>query len=294
MKKFYSNYFNKIYYDIAKRLMDDPDYTILNRSDENLSELVDASFVLTNPKNCFATIRDMAIPYLEGELDFYLSGSPFLKDIVKHSKFWERVTDDHKTINSNYGKLLLYDRNVHNNTQFEYARDCLLNNRESKKAVMTIYSNENSFKSNDNPCTMYLQYMIRTDKYGVDRLHLFVKMRSSDVWYGLPYDVPFFVLMQYKMLHELYTVEPLYRNVEIGSYHHQAGSLHLYERNRPKMTERIYQNVFEDECTLINVLEEDQERMFNTMIRPRILNWYEESEPVQSDQLELFEPEELF
>jgi len=217
--------FNSIYKCIALRLINNPDFTIHNRKGERTFEMIDYSFRLIEPKNCFATIRNLSLKYLEGEIAFYLSGSPFLKDITKYSKFWGGVTDDGRVINSNYGKLLLHDRNFHGYTQFEYARDMLIQNLDSKKAVMTIYSNENSFPSNDNPCTMYLQFFIRNGE-----IHLYVNMRSSDIWFGLPYDVPFFILILYKMQKEL--IKYGLKNIRIGTYNHRAGSLHLYERNK--------------------------------------------------------------
>ena len=48
-------------------------------------------------------------------------------------------------------------------------------------------------------------------------------MRSNDLWTGFPYDVFQFTAMQILMSMEL--------GLELGSYTHIAGSLHLYERN---------------------------------------------------------------
>lgn len=215
---------NEAYLNLLNRLCLDPVHISTTRKGETIYEMLNAGFILNNPTKCFATCRDMSLKYLEGEIEFYLSGSPYLKDIAKHSKFWEKVTDDNRTVNSNYGKLLFHDRNHHNYTQFEYAKRMLLENPDSKKAVMVVYSKENAHDSQDNPCTMYLQFFIR-DK----RLHLIVKMRSSDIWYGLPYDVPFFVFIQYKMLHD---IERYFPPLRMGLYSHQSGSLHLYNRNK--------------------------------------------------------------
>lgn len=214
--------FNNIYREILSTLLFSKQH-ITNRKEEELSELINLSFELTNPRNCFAVCRGMSMKYLRGELEFYLSGSPLLADIVKHSKFWSKCTDDGIHINSNYGKLLLYDVNEYGFTQFQYALDMLLRNTDSKKAVMTIYSPENAYRSNDNPCTMYLQFFIRGGK-----LHLYTKMRSSDVWFGLPYDVPFFVMILFLMRNAL-AVAGVY--VDVGTYNHNSGSLHLYQRN---------------------------------------------------------------
>lgn len=245
-------YFNRVYLQISKLLVGTPDHIVVNRKGDKMHELIDYSFCIYKPHNCFATCRKMSMEYLEGELDFYMSGSPFLADIEKHSKFWRSVSDDDRTINSNYGKLLLFDRNVNNYTQFEYAKNMLIRNEDSKKAVMVVYSPDNGRVSNDNPCTMYLQYFIRDNKLG-----LYVKMRSSDIWFGLPYDVPFFVLLLYKMWRELKA--EYYDELELGTYNHQSGSLHLYERNRDSLMSAIAEMNHLD-------MTSDQVELFNCYI----------------------------
>ena len=243
---------NDIYSMMANSLLNKPEHVIVNRKEDTLNEMIDTQFTLLHPRKCFTTLRGMSFDYLKGELEFYMSGSGLLKDIAKHSKFWEKCSDDGVTINSNYGKLLLHDKNpTSNKTQFEYALSCLINNRDSKKAVMTVYSKENAYISNDNPCTMYLQFFIRNNK-----LDVYVKMRSSDIWFGLPYDVPFFVLIQLLMLKEIKKLDP---SVSLGLYHHQAGSLHLYERNRQVMISAIVENGFRPEA---------QKELFNTYLLP--------------------------
>lgn len=244
--------FDIIYKELVKILITDPDYITSNRKHEDLKELVNPTFTLTNPINCFALSRNLSIPYLKGELEFYNSGSPYLKDIVKYSKFWSKVSDDGVTINSNYGRLLLHDRNSHNLTQFEYALSCLKRNPDSKKAVMTIYNKDHARETNDNPCTMYLQFVLRKN-----RLHLLVKMRSSDVWFGLPYDVPFFVSIQCKMAKEL--------GVELGYYVHNSGSLHMYQRN-----EKELEKVTEAPVSS----HKEQKKLFNEIFKGEYSEYY--------------------
>lgn len=245
--------FNDIYLALACGLYNDPSYSITNRKGEKVFEFINKPFVLLQPYKCFATCRELSLKYLECELDMYIKGTPFLEDAANCSKFWEKCSDDNRTINSNYGKLLLHDRNVHNYTQFEYAKDMLMQNKESKKAVMTIYNKENAFKSKDNPCTMYLQFFIRNNS-----LYLYVKMRSSDIWFGLPYDVPFFVYIHYRMLKELF---PFY-DLKIGTYNHQSGSLHLYERNISQIEKILDQEFTEEDNT--------QSDLFSKIINRRI------------------------
>lgn len=257
--QFIGDDFNNIYLEILELALS-ADKDITNRKGDNLLELINPSFELTNPRNCFAICRNMSLPYLKGELDFYLSGSPYLSDIVRHSKFWEKCSDDGETINSNYGKLLLWDRNSYGHTQFEHALNMLLNNPESKKAVLVIYAPENARLSADNPCTMYLQFMIREGK-----LDLFVKMRSSDIWFGLPYDVPFFVMIQFMMREALAKRGKYY---EIGSYNHNSVSLHLYHRN----VEQGF-NVVVEPTTLSSDPDEDQLDLFGAYIESAIERW---------------------
>lgn len=238
-----------LYREIAGDLLFAPDFETESRGGAELGEIVNPTFILTDPSRCFITCRDMSMKYLKGELDFYMSGSPYLKDISKHSKFWNKVSDDGETITSNYGRLLLWDRNSMNLTQFEYAEERLRSNPDSKKAVMVIYSKDHAKKSKDNPCTMFLQFFLREGL-----LHLSVKMRSSDIWFGLPYDVPFFVLIQQKMATAL--------GVSLGTYIHNAGSLHVYDRNRLALKKAIKEGPFA-------LMSEDQER-FSKYIISRI------------------------
>jgi thymidylate synthase len=210
--------FDSIYINLCGALLGDPDFKIMNKDGHELGELINPTIVLHDPSLCIAMSRKLSLTYLEGEIKYYLSGSPWLKDIAKYSKFWNTVSDDGLTINSNYGRLLLHARNSHNLTQYEYAKSCLEKNIESKKAVMVIYNAEHSRKSNDNPCTMYLQFLYRDNA-----LNLLVKMRSSDIWFGMPYDVPFFSLILHMMAEDL--------GVPVGQYIHNSGSLHYYARN---------------------------------------------------------------
>ena len=114
-------------------------------------------------------------------------------------------------------------------SQLEYVLNNLERNEESKNAVMVIYNmKEHSYLSKDNPCTMYLQYFIR-DGY----LHAITNMRSNDIWFGLSYDLPFFTIVQ-ELLLVLYN-ERTGKDIKLGTYLHNAGSLHVYKKDYLKM-----------------------------------------------------------
>ena len=221
------NNFNEVYYRLLIKLATNGVKSNTRKMAE-ICELFDQTFIVRHPTRCLALCRNLSIEYLEKELDFYMSGSNKLSDAVKISPFWNKCTDDGETINSNYGKLLFHDRNKKGNTQFEHAVQCLLNNRSSKKAVMTLYDKENAFMSNDNPCTMFLR--ARIDERQL--LHLSVFMRSSDIYYGLPYDVPFFVFVQYCLVRKL---QEKYPNLRTGEYRHTSCSLHKYSYKKKEL-----------------------------------------------------------
>jgi len=255
--------FNEAYLALADTLVNHPDYRTVNRKGERVYEILNASFQVLDPRNCFATCREMSLKYLEGELYFYGSGSPRLYDIAQHAPFWENCTDDGWSVNSNYGKLLLHDVNARNWTQYEYVLRTLAKNPNSKKAVAVIYRDFHAYPSNDNPCTMYLQFFIREN-----RLHIFVKMRSSDIWFGLPYDVPFFTLILCKLHKDLQALG--HKDLELGTYNHQSGSQHLYERNLGKIQDMLDED-FREEPSV-------QKGLFDRFILPYISETIDERE----------------
>lgn len=193
----------------------------VNRKGQGLYEMRNVTLVLDPEAFTYCLGRYPSQEYLEKELDFYASGSRQLEDAVKMSKFWSKCSDDGKTINSNYGFLLFHDENKHGFTQFEHAINCLRNNPDSKKAVMTLYSKEHAYISNDNPCTLIINLYIQGDA-----LNMQVIMRSNDLWYGLPYDLPFFRVVHYTALAML---KRTYPNLGLGYHIHQALNLHFYE-----------------------------------------------------------------
>lgn len=210
-----SENFNKMYQHLLSKL-DSAGESSTTRKGVKITELFDEQFTILNPMKCLALCREPSLVYLEKEMAFYMSGSDKLSDAIVCSPFWKKCSDDGKTINSNYGKILFHDKNKKGFTQFEHALNCLENNPQSKKAVMVIYDKENAYISNDNPCTMFLK--LRICKKNL--LHMTAYMRSSDIYYGLPYDVPFFVFVQFCMAVHL--------GCKLGRYTHIAGSLHKY------------------------------------------------------------------
>jgi thymidylate synthase len=222
--RYSGNSMNSIYKDVCRDVMINGQ-TVMARG-LMTHEVLNAQIELYLPIHRFVSLkgRDINMRYCIGELCHYLDGRTDLKSIAHYSKFWEKVSDDGETINSCYGnRLFKYRHKGEYDTQFHYAIETLRRDKSSRKAVMMIYEREDARPSRDNPCTIFLQLIIRDDE-----LYLFTHMRSEDVWLGVPYDFVFFTIVQ-----EIAYVKLLkdYPTLTLGSYIHSVTSLHLYDYN---------------------------------------------------------------
>lgn len=181
-----------------------------------VGEYLDAVMVVNDPTRNIVTspIRKMPMRYAVGELAWYLSGSNKVKDISRFAKKWAEISDDGETNNSAYGCRIFYKFGF---DQWEYVKSLIRKDHNTRQAVIHIKDASNK-PTKDTPCTVYLQFFLRDNK-----LNLSVHMRSNDIWMGVPYDMFSFCFLQMKMAMEL--------GVEIGTYTHYAGSLHLYQRD---------------------------------------------------------------
>lgn len=182
-----------------------------------IGEVINAISVIEDPtKNVLLSpIRKLSIRYAVGEFLWYLSGSNKLKEISKYTKNWERFSDDGENLNSCYGWCIKHKFGF---DQYEYVKELLKKDRNTRQAVIHI-KEPNNKPSKDVNCTICLQFFIRENK-----LYLTTYMRSCDLWYGFPYDVFNFCNLQVLLSMEL--------GVELGTYTHICGSLHLYERDK--------------------------------------------------------------
>lgn len=212
--------FNNWYYALSNMNLSDSQSE--SRDGEIVGEIINAITIIRDPtKNIMKSeIRKLPMRYAIGEMLWYLSGNNSLKEIQKYSKGWDRMSDDGVTVNSNYGYCIKHKFGF---DQWEFVKNELRKNPNSRRAV--IHIKEASDKdSKDINCTVCLQFFIRNNK-----LYMTTYMRSNDLWMGFPYDVFQFTNMQVLMSMEL--------GVELGTYTHIAGSLHLYKRNLVKVDE---------------------------------------------------------
>lgn len=194
-----------------------------SRDGEVVGEICDAVFCIEDPTRNIVKnpIRNMPMRYAIGELAWYLSGSHKTKDIAQFSKVWNRLSDDGENSNSAYG-WRIFDKFGFD--QWDYVKTLLWKDPSSRQAVIHI-KDADCEPTNDVPCTVYLQFLIRDGK-----LNMSTHMRSNDIWMGAPYD-----MFSFCFLHMLMAME---MGVDIGEYHHYAGSLHLYKRDYETAKER--------------------------------------------------------
>lgn len=220
----FEHWWSLLTFDGAKRIQDSRDGLVVD-------EIINAVTVIKDPTRCIMknNIRKMPMRYAVGELLWYLSGNNKLSAIQKFTKAWDRMSDDGEHVNSNYGYCLMHKFGFN---QIEQALIQLRDNPNSRQVVLHIKEARNLI---DNPtkdlnCTVCLQLFIREGK-----LYMTTYMRSNDLWMGFPYDVFQFTCLQILLAMEL--------DVELGTYTHVAGSLHLYERDYAKGEANLNNNV---------------------------------------------------
>lgn len=159
-----------------------------------------------------------------GELMWYVSGRDdlsFIEYYLPH--YGDENSDDGKTIYGAYGPRLFRMRGKID--QVKNVIRTLEEKADSRRAVIQLFNAEDLVerkpRRKEIPCTCTMQFMVRRR-----RLEMFTTMRSNDVVLGLPHDVFTFTMLQEIIARAL--------GVDVGSYKHAVGSLHLYESDFPK------------------------------------------------------------
>lgn len=202
-----------------------------SRDGDVVGEILNAVTVIEDPTRCIlkSPIRKLPMRYCIGELLWYLSGNPKLSAIQLYTSAWDRMSDDGVTVNSNYGARISNIRDEFSGYTFDQLEMCerlLRNDPSTRQAVIHIKQARDieKYPTKDLNCTVCLQFFIREGK-----LYMTTYMRSNDLWMGFPNDVFQFTCIQIYLAMRL--------GVELGTYTHIAGSLHLYERDYVKSIE---------------------------------------------------------
>ncbi|MEJ2790421.1 MULTISPECIES: thymidylate synthase [unclassified Pseudoxanthomonas] len=183
-------------------------------------EAVGCHLILTNPLARLSRSEERGKLFSAlGELFWYLSRDTML-DFIEHyvpGGVYAKESDDNIRVRSGYGQRLF---SLRDQNQLGNVIHLLSEKASSRRAVIQIFDAEDlsePFKS--VPCTNSIQFLVRENE-----LHLVVSMRSNDAYLGLPHDVFCFTMLQEIVARTI--------GVELGTYHHFVGSLHLYEEQR--------------------------------------------------------------
>lgn len=179
-------------------------------------ELTGILLELRNPRARLSLTETRGRPYsCLGELCWYLAKR---KDAEFISYYIPAYNDyaNGKEIYGGYGPRLFEWKGIN---QVENIIRILQKKPCTRQAVIQLFDAKDiADPHNDVPCTCTLQFMVRDDK-----LQMLTNMRSNDVYWGLPHDIFSFTMLQEFVARRL--------SIEIGTYKHAVGSLHLYDKH---------------------------------------------------------------
>ncbi|MBX9585743.1 MAG: thymidylate synthase [Gammaproteobacteria bacterium] len=196
-------------------------------------ELVNYTIVLTNIEKCRLDFtrtegydrQKKYDDYAKNEIEWYESGCL----VASHapSKKWKNIANLDGVIQSNYGYIILKKKLPYSNpfiTSYNNVLRLLKADKFSRQAILHYNLPENyDSDTQDIPCTVSVQVLIRDGK-----IHFIVFQRSSDLFYGLPYDILWHCHLMKKMILDLHSDEI---QVEPGSISIVMGSVHIYNKD---------------------------------------------------------------
>lgn len=151
-----------------------------------------------------------------GELMWYLSESDNLAHIQYYLPRYDQSAEENGRIHGAYGPRLFNNNGIN---QIEQVISILKRKGSSRRVAIQLFEARDLLADyKDIPCTCTMQFMIRKN-----RLNMMVFMRSNDAYRGLPHDIFAFTMLQEILARTL--------GVDLGSYKHAIGSLHLYEED---------------------------------------------------------------
>ena len=224
MITFKGNTFAQAYQDSISHLM--VHGMVNNARGTTSKELLDVAIVVEDPTQCLYdnSVRGSQQKYIAAEFLWYYAGRNDVAFISKWAKFWESIQNPDGTANSAYGNLIFNEKNEHGLTQYQWAIQSLLNDSNTRQAVIHFNKPKHQYSTNkDFVCTMYANLHIRQNK-----LYMSVFMRSNDAIWGTPTDVAFFCSLQMQIHAHL---QQIYPDLELGTYTHVANSYHIYDRH---------------------------------------------------------------
>jgi thymidylate synthase len=210
------------------------DCSVTNSRSGNVYDLGQAYFEFYQPENQILLLRNRKFnPYFAVvESAWVLSGNNKLEELEKIISGYGQFSDDGSILNGAYGYRM---RNFFEIDQLEELIKLLINNPNTRRAVITLYAPDDlsNNESLDIPCNTTLYFKIRNGK-----LDITVINRSNDIFLGIPYNVFLFSVVLRYVAHRI--------NVSIGVQRHFTDCLHLYEKHIDKVKDITSSNTIEE------------------------------------------------
>lgn len=271
MKMIEGSSFAEVYEKAMDLLLNHYEYASKPRGFD-VHECLNVGMFIEDPsKNLFKyEDKSLTLPtgYVKKEMALYLRATDDSDEFAKASPFWSKIATENGTINSAYGNLIFNKSLADGRSQFDWAFDCLKNDKDSRQAFMRFNNTCHQYDGNkDVPCTFIMSFHVRGNK-----LHATVYMRSNDIIKGTTYDIPSFILFQRLMLLRLREVYP---DLEMGTYTHWNSSFHLYSTDFGLVEKRLSQSIQENAYPFPNdwhcIKSEDALRCFDMKVNKQ--NW---------------------
>lgn len=162
--------------------------------------------------------RKLSYQFMAAEAYWMLTGDDSVAGVAPWNKHIGQFSDDGERFFGAYGPKIV--------AQLPYIIDKLIADRDSRQAVLTIWR-ESPPASKDIPCTVAMVFRIEQD-----HLNLVVFMRSSDAWFGVPYDIFNFSMVAHLVCGHLNQQMPQQEVAVLpGALTLMMASSHLYEDN---------------------------------------------------------------
>uniref|UniRef100_A0A1V2I292 Thymidylate synthase/dCMP hydroxymethylase domain-containing protein n=1 Tax=Pseudofrankia asymbiotica TaxID=1834516 RepID=A0A1V2I292_9ACTN len=218
--------FEPAYRRVLTELRDQPAHSTWTRGKAAV-EITNVSFTIADPRarTPYIAARKANIIFNHAEALWYLTGRDDLEMIAHYAPTLRKFSADGYTLTGTaYGPRLFTTGGADGRSQFDRVLALLRSDADSKRAAMIIMRPDELVDpaNPDVACTLGLQFMLRRD-----RLHMSAYMRGNDAVVGMLGDIFAFTFIQEFAARLL--------GVEVGTYSHHVGSMHLNMEDREKV-----------------------------------------------------------
>jgi len=214
-----SDNINDIYLQLCTELSEKE---TIKRHGKEIKEIIGASFILTNIENNIVSLKErkLDIEYLNAELNWYSKGDRNVNKIGQKASMWLKICSVEGYAESNYG-YFVFRQLTNGISEYKWCYHKLIEDINTRQALINYNQPKHKYDTNkDFPCTISQSFLYNPNTKTLDS---FVFMRSTDIIYGLSYDVPWFCHVHKLLAWDLGLIP--------GDYHHYSISMHVYKKH---------------------------------------------------------------